>query len=96
MVDLVATGHSWSGGGGPMSPAPLVGLLLTVVLARWFVGLRISPMLLGLAVLLGTLFAFAADTWGLTTAIFAWVVLAFIVAGRVRHTRGTLGRNPSD
>jgi uncharacterized membrane protein YhfC len=96
MVDFVATGHSWSGGGGPITLAPLVGLLLTVVLARWFVGLRMSPMLLGLAVLLGALFAIAADTWGFTTSISAWVVLALILAGRVRHTRGTLGRNPSD
>jgi hypothetical protein len=96
MVDLLATGHSWSGGGGPITLAPLVGFLLTVVLARWFVGLRISPILLGPAVLLGTLFAIAADTWGLTTAISAWVVIALIVAGRVRHARGTLRRNLSD
>jgi hypothetical protein len=96
MVDFVATGHSWSGGGGPITLTPLSGLLLTVVLARWFLGLRISPMLFGVSVFLGTPFALAADTWGLTTAIAGWVVAALVVAGRVRHTRGPLGRNPSD
>jgi hypothetical protein len=96
MMDLVATGHTWSGGGGPITLTPLAGLLLTVVLARWFLGLRVSPMVFGVSVLLGTLFALAAETWGLTTVFFAWVGAAIVVSGRVRHTRGTLGRNPSD
>jgi hypothetical protein len=96
MAEILATGHAWSGGGGPITLTPLAGLLLTVVLARWLLGLPVSPMLFGVSVLIGTLFAIAADTWGLTAATSAWVVAALVVAGRVRHTRGTLGRNPSD
>jgi hypothetical protein len=96
MVELVATGHAWSGGGGPITLTPLAGLLLTVVLARWFLGLGVSPMLFGVSVLLGTLWAVAADTWGITTAISAWVMAAVVVGRRFRRTRRTLGRNPSD
>lgn len=94
MVDLLATGHSWSGGGGPITLTPLAGLVLTFLLARWL-GLRVSPVMLGASVVAGTLFAIAADAWGLTMTITAWIVGALMV-GRVRHTRGTLGRNFSD
>jgi hypothetical protein len=95
MVDLIATGHSWSGGGGPITLTPLGGLLLTLMLARWSLGLRVSPAMLGVCVFLGTLFAIAAETWGLTMTTSLWV-LAALVSGRVRHTRGTFGRNFSD
>ena len=56
MVDLVATGHSWSGGGGPITLTPLAGLILTVGLARWL-GLRFSPMMLGASLVMGTIFS---------------------------------------
>ncbi len=96
MVDLVATGHAWSGGGGPITLMPLAGLVLTFVLARWSLGLRFSPLMLGASIVLGTLFALAADVWGLTMTIGVWIVGALLVAGNVRHLRGTLGRNLSD
>jgi hypothetical protein len=96
MVELLATGHSWSGGGGPITLTPLVGLFLTVVLAKSVLRLRFTFVLLGISVLLGTMFAIAAETWGLTTTASVWIVAALIVAGRVRHMRGSFGGNLSD
>ena len=93
MVELLATGHTWSGGGGPITWAPVAGLLLTLVLARSVLSLRLSPLTLGTSVLLGTLFAIGAETWGVTMTTSAWIVGALIVSGRIRHT---FGRNPSD
>jgi hypothetical protein len=95
MVDLVATGHSWSGGGGPITLTPLVGLVLTVGLARWL-GLRFSPLMLGASLVMGTIFSIAADEWGLTMATAVWLVGALVIAGPTRHARGPLRRNPSD
>ena len=95
MVDLVATGHSWSGGGGPITLMPLAGLL-TVGLALWSLGLRFLPAMLGASVVFGALFAIAADEWGLTMAIAVWMVGGLIIAGHARHARGPLGHNPSD
>ena len=95
MVDLVATGHAWSGGGGPITLMPLVGLLLSAGLGRWSLG-RVSPVMLGASVVLGTLFAFAADEWGLTLTMGAWILGALIVAGHARLVPGGLGRNSSD
>ena len=94
MVDLVATGHSWSGGGGPITLMPVTGLLLTAGLARWALG-RVSPVVLAASVVLGTLFAVAADAWGLSVTLAAWILGALVAAGHGRH-RGTLGRNPPD
>ena len=93
MVELLATGHTWSGGGGPITWTPVAGLLLTLVLARSVLKLRLSPLTLGTSVLLGTLFAIGAETWGVTMTTSAWIVGALIVSGRRRHA---LGRNPSD
>ena len=95
MVDLVATGHSWSGGGGPITLTPLVGLVLTVGLARWL-GLRFSPMMLGASLVMGTIFSHRRRRVGSHDGDAVWLVGALIVAGHVRHARGPLGRNPSD
>ena len=84
MVDLVATGHSWSGGGGPITLMPLAGLLVTVGLARWL-GLRFSPTTLGASLVMGTIFSIAAEEWGLTMAIALWMVGALILAGHRRR-----------
>ena len=84
MVDLVATGHSWSGGGGPITLMPLAGLLVTVGLARWL-RLRFSPMTLGASLVMGTIFSIAAEEWGLTMAIALWMVGALILAGHIRR-----------
>ncbi len=93
MVELLATGHTWSGGGGPITWTPVAGLLLTLVLARSVLRLRLSPLTFGTSVLLGTLFAIGAETWGVTMTTSTWIVGALIVSGRRRHA---LGRNPSD
>jgi hypothetical protein len=95
MGDLVATGHLWSGGGGQITLMPVAGLLLTACLARWSLG-RVSPAMLAASVVLGTLFAVAADEWGLTVTMAAWIVGALVFAGHGRDVRSILGRNPSD
>ena len=95
MVDLVATGHLWSGGSGQITLMPLAGLLLTAGLARWSLG-RVSPAMLGASIVLGTLFAVAADEWGLTLTMAAWILGALIVAGHTRLVPGGLERNSSD
>ena len=96
MVELLATGHSWSGGGGPITLTPLVGLFLTVLLAKSVFQLRLTLAVLGIAVFLGTMFAMGAETWGLTTTASIWIVAALIVAGRVRNVRGSFEGNLSD
>jgi hypothetical protein len=94
MIDLPATGHTWRGGGGPITVTPMIGVLLSLVLARWAVGVRLSPPLIGVCILLGTLFAVGADAWGMTLTTSAWLVAALFDSGSFRHTRGTFGRNP--
>jgi hypothetical protein len=96
VIKIVATGHSWSGGDGPITLTPLVGLLLTVLLAKSILRLRLTLVALSISTFLGTVFAIAAETWGLTTTASIWIVAALIVAGRIRHMRGTFGGNLSD
>ena len=96
MVELLATGHSWSGGGGPITLTPFVGLFLTALLAKSVLQLRLTLVVLGICVFLGTTFAIAAETWGFTMTASIWIIAAFVVSGRLRHVRATLGRNPSD
>jgi hypothetical protein len=51
--------------------------------------------LIGVCILLGTLFAIAADAWGMTLTTSAWLVAALFVSASFRRARGTFGRNPS-
>jgi hypothetical protein len=95
VLALLGTGHLWSGGGGPITLTPIAGLLLTLMLTRWSLGLRLSPAMLGVSVFLGTLFAIAAETWGLTMTTSVWALVA-LASSFVRRTRGAFGRNFSD
>lgn len=96
MIDILATGHSWSGGDGPITLTPLVGLFVTVLLARFMLRLRLTPVVLTISVFLGTVFAITAETWGLTATASIWIGAALIAAGRIRHVRGSFGGNLSD
>ena len=69
----LATGHTWSGGDGPYTLAPLVGSILTVLMIRSIVGQRIGIATLAVSVVLGALFATISGTCGYTLTIAAWL-----------------------
>jgi hypothetical protein len=94
--DLVATGHIWSGGGGGFSLIPVLGVILSIVLARSVLALRLSILLAAVSVLLGTVFAIAAESLGLTIATSIWFLGALGIASIIRLGRGSLPRNASD
>ena len=92
----LATGHTWSGGDGPYTLAPLVGSILTVLMIRSIVGQRIGIATLVVSVVLGALFATISGTWGYTLTIAAWLVGALLVGAVLRSARGSFRGNPSD
>ena len=96
MLALIATAHSWRGGDGPYTLAPILGLLLSLVLIRTVLGSRLGLGSMGASVALGALFATLGERWGYSLTAAAWV-LAFALAGLiVRAAPGPLRRNPSD
>ncbi len=94
--DLLATGHAWSGGGGGFSLIPVLGMVLSIVLARFVLALRLSIPVTGVSVLLGALFAIAAEGLGLTIATSIWFLGAVGIASVIRLGAGSLPRNTSD
>ena len=94
--DVLATGHTWSGGGGGFSLIPVLGVILSIVLARSVLALRLSVPLAAASVLLGTVFAVVADGTGLTMATTIWFLGALAIASVIRLGRGSLPRNTSD
>jgi hypothetical protein len=93
---LLATGHTWTGGGGGFSLLPVLGMILSILLARSVLGLRLSIPLAAASVFLGTVFAIAAESAGLTIATSMWFLGAIGMAFVVRLGRGSLPRNTSD
>lgn len=93
---LLATGHTWSGGGGGFSLIPVLGVILSLVLARSVLAFRFSILLAAVSVLLGTVFAIAAESVGLTIATSIWFLAAVGTASVIRLGRGSLPRNTSD
>jgi hypothetical protein len=96
MLSDLATGHTWSGGDGPYTLAPLVGSILTILLIRSIVRRRIGIVALAISALLGALFATISGTWGYTLTIAAWIVGASVVGAVLRNARGSFRGNPSD
>jgi hypothetical protein len=94
--DLLATGHTWSGGGGGFSLIPVLGVVLSIALARLVLGSSLSIPLAAVSVLLGTVFAIAAESAGLTIATSIWFFSALGIASVIRLGRGSLPRNTSD
>jgi hypothetical protein len=94
MVDMLATAHTWRGGDGPLSIAPLVGLLLTLLLIRTVMRLRVGFGAIGASVLLGALFATLGERWGYTVALSAWVGASALLAAILGA--GPFPRNLSD
>jgi hypothetical protein len=94
MVDLLATAHTWRGGDGPFSIAPIVGLLLTLLLIRAVLRLRLGFGAIGASLLLGALFATLGDRWGYTVTISAWILASALFATILGA--GPFPRNLSD
>jgi hypothetical protein len=96
MLSDLATGHTWNGGDGPYTLAPLVGSVLTVLLIRSIVRQRIGIAALAISVVLGALFATIGGALGYTLTIATWVVGASLVGAILRSARGSFRGNPSD
>lgn len=96
MLEIVATGHTWSGGDGPYTLTPLVGLLLTLFLIRSPLGFPLRAPALAVSIGLGTLFATVADTWGTSIAITVWVLGAILATAVIRSGRRSFGAEPPD
>ena len=94
--DLLATGHTWSGGGGGFSLIPVLGMIVSIVLARSILAFRLSIPLAAASVFLGTAFAIAAEIAGLTITMSMWFLGAVVIAFMSRVARGSLPRNTSD
>ena len=96
MLSDLATGHTWNGGDGPYTLAPLVGSILTVLLIRSIVRQRIGIVALAISVVLGALFATIGGALGYTLTIATWVVGASLVGAILRSARGSFRGNPPD
>jgi len=92
VLEVVATAHTWRGGDGPYTIAPVVGLVLTLFLIRAAVRVPLGPAVVGVSVALGALFATIGATWGYTTALTGWAFAAAFGAA----SRRALRRNDSD
>lgn len=96
MLRILGTGHPWHPIDGALTPFPLVGLFLTLLLIRFLLRLPLGIGAVVAAIALGTLFSSAVDAWGLTLALSVWVVGAMILSGLLGRTRGAFRSNPSD
>jgi hypothetical protein len=95
VFELLATAHTWRGGDGPYSIAPIAGLLLTLVLIRTILRVPVGLPAVGISVLLGTLFATIGERWGFVATSWLWLV-SFALLAAVRRAPGPLRRNLSD
>jgi hypothetical protein len=94
MDEVLSTAHTWSGGDGPYSIAPIAGLVVTLLLIRTILRLRIGLASVGASAVLGSLFATLGERWGYTLILSYWVVGMALVAS-IRRA-GPLRRNISD
>ena len=95
MVLLLGTAHTWRGGDGPFTIVPIVGLLLTLLLMRAVLRVRIGLATVAVSAVLGALFATIGGRWGYTLTISLWV-LAVALVNASRRAAGPFGRNHSD
>jgi hypothetical protein len=92
---MLATAHTWRGGDGPFTIVPIVGLVLTLVLIRTVLRLRIGLATVAISAVLGALFATIGGRWGYTVTLSLWVLAVALVAAGQRAA-GSFGRNNSD
>jgi hypothetical protein len=93
-VELVATAHTWTGGDGPYSVAPIVGLLLMLLLIRAVLRFPVGLAAIGISTVFGALFATLGERWGYTVTLSSWV-LAVVLLARIQRA-GAFRRNRSD
>ncbi|HZB01745.1 MAG TPA: hypothetical protein VE800_06525 [Actinomycetota bacterium] len=94
MLLFLATAHTWRGGDGPFTVAPIVGLVVTLLLIRTILRLPLGPAAVGASAVLGTLFASLGARWGYTLILLSWVVAIALFAS-IRRA-GPFRRNISD
>jgi hypothetical protein len=94
MVLILGTGHPWHAIHGNLTPLPLLGLCVTLILIRFVLGQPIGIVAAAVSVALGTSFSTAADAWGLTVTLTMWLVGALILAGPIGRARSGLGGEP--
>ena len=91
---ILGTGHPWRAIDGNMTPLPLLGLILTLLLIRFVLRQQIGIVAAAVSIALGTLFSTLADTWGFTVTFAVWLITAMALsAGRAR---GAFGGRPPD
>jgi hypothetical protein len=95
MVELLATAHTWRGGDGPFTMVPILGLVLTLLLIRTVLRLRIGLSTVAVSAVLGALFATIGGRWGYVATSWLWLV-SFALLAAVRRAPGPLRRNLSD
>jgi hypothetical protein len=94
VIRILGTGHPWHEIHGKLTPLPLLGLCLTLVMIRFVLRRPLGIVDLVAAFFLGALFSTAADTWGLTVTFSVWFLSAMALsAGRAR---GAFGGRPPD
>jgi small basic protein len=93
-VELVATAHTWTGGDGPYSVAPIVGFMLTVLLIRAVLRFPVGLAVIGISTVFGALFATLGERWGYTVTLSSYV-LAVVLLARIQRA-GAVRRNRSD
>jgi hypothetical protein len=93
---LLATAHTWRGGDGPYTLAPMVGLILTLILIRSILRLPLGIPAFVASVALGSLFASVVDAWGFTLTVSTWIVSASLAGAALRSARRSFGGNLSD
>jgi hypothetical protein len=94
-MDLIlGTGHPWHEIDGNMTPFPLLGLILTLLLIRFVLRQPIGIIAAAVSIALGTVFSTLAASWGLTVTFSVWFISAMALsAGRAR---GAFGGRPPD
>jgi hypothetical protein len=92
---VLATAHTWRGGDGGFTIAPMGGLLLTLLLIRVILRLRIDLFAFAISIACGALFATMGAAVGFGTAIAVWVGGALLLAF-VRSRARSFPRNASD
>jgi hypothetical protein len=94
-MDLIlGTGHPWHEIDGDMTPLPLLGLILTLLLIRFVLRQPIGIVAAAVSIALGTLFSTLADTWGFTVTLSVWLITATALS--VGRARGAFGSRPPD
>jgi hypothetical protein len=95
VLGLLTTAHTWRGGDGPYTIAPIVGLILTLLLIRTILRLPVGPATVAISAMFGTVFATLGGRWGYTTTIAVWLVGVVLLAS-IRRSAGAFPRNLPD